>query len=150
MARRAPLRQDCFTRPGASATHPQSRLPQARAAAIHQQGWWRRAWASVREAGRAKGLWEPALPAIFAGSRPKRPVLPTSVLRPSLLVLGLALAGASQAREYHYGALDNPALLACEDLQWSGQRDAASNCYRQLSANLQEAPQIRAEALWAL
>src|SRR5690606_12943446 len=56
----------------------------------------------------------------------------------------------SQAREYHYGALDNPALLACEDLQWSGQRDAASNCYRQLSANLQEAPQIRAEALWAL
>ena len=73
-------------------------------------------------------------------------------LRQSALAAGLAMAvitPALEAREMLLGAVDNPDLIACEDLHWSGQVLEAQSCYRGL-LNVNQPAAIRAEALWAL
>lgn len=63
-------------------------------------------------------------------------------------VLLLPLASV-QARDPLYGVLDNDALLACEGIKWSSEFNAAGDCYSRLFQDLSQAPQIRAEAVWA-
>ncbi len=61
------------------------------------------------------------------------------------LTLTTAVAGA---RDIHYGAVTDAALLECDRAEWSGQRETALGCYTNLLAVGSAA--IRAEAAWAL
>ena len=61
----------------------------------------------------------------------------------------LVFCFGTNAREYHYGALQNPGLLKCEDLYWSGALPAAESCYRGL-INASQPLSVQAEAIWAL
>jgi len=53
------------------------------------------------------------------------------------------------ARPIHYGAVQDPAVLACDRLQWRGRVDDAEKCYTAL-LNGTATPAIKAEAAWAL
>jgi len=70
---------------------------------------------------------------------------------PALLVTGLFVAAAASAvaRPIHYGAVGDAASKACDELQWTGQRDDALACYRDLLSS-DAPPEARAEAAWAL
>ncbi len=57
--------------------------------------------------------------------------------------------GQTQAREHLLGALDNPVLLNCENLHWSGQAAEAEACYLSIIRTINP-PEIQAEAMWAL
>jgi len=73
-------------------------------------------------------------------------------MRPSSslsLCLCLLLASAGDARDIHYGAVDDPGLVRCDSLQWAGQQAEASMCYQQLLAGNSSAA-VKAEAAWAL
>lgn len=77
--------------------------------------------------------------------------LTTAVQRTCLFSAGLlaVVCAPTFARDQLYGVLDNKDLLACETAHWSGQINAAQDCYSLLLTSNQ--PQlIRAEALWAL
>ena len=58
-------------------------------------------------------------------------------------------AGQAQARDHLLGALDNPTLLSCENLHWSGQSAEAEACYLAIIRTVNP-PEIQAEAMWAL
>ncbi len=69
-------------------------------------------------------------------------------------LLGLALAAlltitTAEGRPLHYGAIDDPALARCDDLEWRGDREQSAPCYRDILASA-AAEHIRAEAAWAL
>lgn len=64
--------------------------------------------------------------------------------------LVLALSATAEARDWHYGALENEDLLACEAQYWRGERTEAAACYRALAATPSQPPELRAEAMWAL
>ena len=69
----------------------------------------------------------------------------TALIIPLLLFAALPAA----ARGIHYGAVTDAALVACDQQQWRGQRDAAVRCYRSLfTATATTA--TRAEVAWAL
>ncbi|MEX2353700.1 MAG: tetratricopeptide repeat protein, partial [Gammaproteobacteria bacterium] len=53
------------------------------------------------------------------------------------------------ARQIHYGAVDDPALQACDELDWAGEKQAAQQCYRDLLQQTTN-PAIQAEISWAL
>jgi len=75
-----------------------------------------------------------------------------SRLRPAVLLIPVFtsfLVQPAQARDLLYGALDNEALVECENLHWSGNAAQASACYTDLYSS-QQPSSIRAEALWAL
>jgi len=65
------------------------------------------------------------------------------------LCLCLLLASVGDARDIHYGAVDDPELMRCDSLQWAGQRAESSLCYQQLLAGSSTAA-VKAEAAWAL
>ena len=67
------------------------------------------------------------------------------IVIPMLLLFALPAA----ARGIHYGAVTDTALVACDQLTWRGQRDAASRCYRGLLTSSSSLA-IRAEVAWAL
>jgi tetratricopeptide (TPR) repeat protein len=74
----------------------------------------------------------------------------TSTMRVAALAAAVVAATFSvdaAARDPLYGALDNPELLNCETIYWTGSHAEAQTCYRGL---LGAAPAVRAEALWAL
>ena len=60
---------------------------------------------------------------------------------------GLAMP-ALAARPIHYGAVDDPRLMACDRAAWSGEQVQANRCYGNLLAAAAAA--VRAEAAWAL
>mgnify|MGYP000160948112 CR=1 FL=1 len=65
------------------------------------------------------------------------------------LCLLLFLAAPAVARDIHYGAVADPAVLECDQQHWRGEVAAARLCY----ANLLRAEQpaaTKAEAAWAL
>jgi tetratricopeptide (TPR) repeat protein len=65
------------------------------------------------------------------------------------VTVALLAASAATARDLHYGAVDHPALLECDQQHWRGAQDASGPCYRALlQRNVPLA--IRAEAAWAL
>ena len=66
----------------------------------------------------------------------------------SAVLLCLFFAELSHARGLHYGAVSDPALVACDKLEQTGKLDAARNCYRNLIGAGKLA--TRAEAAWAL
>ncbi len=72
----------------------------------------------------------------------------SSMLAVATLALAIS-ASAALAREPLYGALDNAALLRCEDQFWHGHLNEARSCYQLLQA-AQTPIAIRAEANWAL
>ncbi|HWK55190.1 MAG TPA: tetratricopeptide repeat protein [Hyphomicrobiales bacterium] len=74
---------------------------------------------------------------------------PFSCLALAASLAALACSPALMAREQLYGALDDSALLDCENQYWSGQVNAAQGCYRALVGTAASTA-IRAEALWAL
>ena len=65
-----------------------------------------------------------------------------------MLLAGLCAASVS-ARDLHYGAVTDPALLKCDAMDWRGQREQAQACYRTLLQSDTDAAN-RAEAAWAL
>ena len=65
-----------------------------------------------------------------------------------MLLAGLCAASVS-ARDLHYGAVTDPALLECDAINWRGQRQQARACYRTLLQSDTDAA-IRAEAAWGL
>jgi len=72
-----------------------------------------------------------------------------SRLRPAVLLIPVFtsfLIQPAQARDPLYGALDNEALVECENLHWSGNAAQASACYTDLYSS-QQPSSIRAEAL---
>ncbi len=62
---------------------------------------------------------------------------------------GLAIAPAVLARDIHYGAVADPAVLACDDLHWHGNNAESSKCYANLLGDDSPAA-AKAEASWAL
>jgi tetratricopeptide (TPR) repeat protein len=56
---------------------------------------------------------------------------------------------ATNAREIHYGAVNDAAVVACDRLHWSGQTAESRDCYADLLRS-GESLAIRAEAAWAL
>ncbi len=65
-----------------------------------------------------------------------------------LLVL-MRLVSMVEARPIHYGAINDPGLLACDQLDWNGKKQQAVDCYRSLQQQKRE-PAILAEVSWAL
>ncbi len=61
----------------------------------------------------------------------------------------LGLAAQTAARDIHYGAVAEPALLECDRRHWSGDTEAARLCYANLLRDETPAA-IKAEAAWAL
>ena len=68
---------------------------------------------------------------------------------PLLVLVAGALFTNASAREIHYGAISDPGLLACDRLHWRGELAESGECYRALLGSA-VAPEIRAEAAWAL
>ena len=68
---------------------------------------------------------------------------------PGLMLLAGLCAASVSARDLHYGAVTDPALLECDAINWRGQREQARACYRTLLQSDTDAA-IRAEAAWAL
>jgi tetratricopeptide (TPR) repeat protein len=75
--------------------------------------------------------------------RPQRCAM-AAALACSLLCAAVPLL----ARGLPYGAVSNAALQRCDAMEWSGQRNAAADCYRALLPGNDGA--VRAEAAWAL
>ncbi len=69
--------------------------------------------------------------------------------RALLAFVAVLLAAAAAARPIHYGAVSDPAVLACDRLHWTGRGDEARGCYRALVSG-SGAPAARAEGYWAL
>ena len=55
----------------------------------------------------------------------------------------------AESREIHYGAIADPRVIACDQLQWRGQLEASEFCFAELLQG-DAAASIRAEAAWAL
>ena len=68
---------------------------------------------------------------------------------PTACLVALVASASASGREIHYGAAADPALLACDVLEWRGKLSAAEDCYRDLLGSDREAA-VRAEAAWAL
>lgn len=66
----------------------------------------------------------------------------------SAIVCALGQASAS-ARDIHYGAVTDAAVVACDQLYWRGQAEASRSCYANLLRSSTGAA-VRAEAAWAL
>jgi len=66
-----------------------------------------------------------------------------------MCLLLLVLPTEIVARQMHYGAITDPALLECDVLEWSGKRQESRNCYRDLLQQTAD-PAIQAEISWAL
>ena len=54
-----------------------------------------------------------------------------------------------EARDFHYGAVDHPDLIACDRLYWRGETAESTVCYKRLLQSRAPLP-IKAEAAWAL
>jgi len=67
----------------------------------------------------------------------------------AVTLLSLLVLPTIEARQIHYGAITDPALLACDKLDWAGQQPAAESCYRNLLQQTTD-PALQAEARWAL
>jgi tetratricopeptide (TPR) repeat protein len=63
-----------------------------------------------------------------------------------LCVLGQS---AANARDIHYGAVDDPQLLQCDQQYWHGLVQDSTNCYSEILAGDASAA-IKAESAWAL
>ncbi len=59
------------------------------------------------------------------------------------------VAASADARSIHYGAVTDPAVLACDRQSWRGEAEAAASCYRQILGS-DHGPAAQAEAAWAL
>ena len=70
-------------------------------------------------------------------------------LAPLVACSAILFTAHTQARDHLLGALDNEALLNCENLYWSGQTLEANACYLNIVRTIHP-PEIQAEALWAL
>jgi tetratricopeptide (TPR) repeat protein len=82
----------------------------------------------------------------------KQTAVKHSALQRSALMLACCASLFSTetlAREHLLGALDNEALLNCENLHWSGQQAEANACYLGIVRTINP-PEIQAEAMWAL
>ncbi len=66
----------------------------------------------------------------------------------AMLLLQLVPASA-MVRQIHYGVIDDPQLLACDKLAWTGQQQQAGSCYRELLQQTGDVA-IQAEISWAL
>jgi tetratricopeptide (TPR) repeat protein len=64
------------------------------------------------------------------------------------LILCLAAAMPSYARDIHYGAVSDPELLRCDRLNWQGLLAEADECYRELVRSGAGAA-VKAEVAWA-
>ena len=71
-----------------------------------------------------------------------------SIAAIGLLVCALIQTSAD-AREIHYRAVDDRALLECDERHWRGEIDKSTICYTALLER-DAAPAIKAEAAWAL
>ena len=67
----------------------------------------------------------------------------------SAIASAILFAVTAQAREHLFGALDNEALVNCENLYWAGQSVEANACYMNIIRTVNP-PEIQAEAMWAL
>lgn len=67
----------------------------------------------------------------------------------AVLLAGVASAPLCLARDIHYGAVTEPTILECDELDWRGNTQDASLCYANL-LRTDVAPAIKAEASWAL
>jgi tetratricopeptide (TPR) repeat protein len=65
------------------------------------------------------------------------------------IVSVLSVSLPAGARGFHYGAVDDPGLLACDEIAWTGKTDQARSCYVSLLSGSTE-PVVQAEAYWAL
>jgi len=76
-------------------------------------------------------------------------------VRTSSRVLGMLAAGclllpvSADARGIHYGAVTDPAILDCDQLQWRGQTEKSRFCYAELLRSTTPSS-TKAEAAWAL
>jgi tetratricopeptide (TPR) repeat protein len=70
---------------------------------------------------------------------------------PMLVLLSVSsiFCSVTQARPYHYGAINNAQLLTCDKHYWHGELVQATSCYQQLLSS-DVAAEIKAEAAWAL
>ena len=87
------------------------------------------------------------LPRFYAGSVGARPR--GRLTGHCAVVLLFFAATLTSARDIHYGAVDNPELLACDALHWQGKLADSGICYRNILGSSLP-PAIRAEAAWAL
>jgi tetratricopeptide (TPR) repeat protein len=69
--------------------------------------------------------------------------------RIAILLASLASAPLCLARDIHYGAVTEPAIVECDELSWRGEMQDASLCYANL-LRPEVAAAIKAEASWAL
>jgi tetratricopeptide (TPR) repeat protein len=67
----------------------------------------------------------------------------------SALCLLLGLAAHAGARDIHYGAVSDPAILECDRRHWRGAVEESRLCYANLLHN-ETSPATKAEAAWAL
>ena len=80
-----------------------------------------------------------------------------AVARPNRLFVAVLLAAilcvlgqsAATARDIHYGAIDDPQLLQCDQQYWHGLVQDSTNCYREILDSDASAA-IKAESAWAL
>ena len=76
-------------------------------------------------------------------------------MRTSSRVLGMLAASclllpvSADARGIHYGAVTDPAILNCDQLQWRGQTEKSRLCYAELLRSTTPSS-TKAEAAWAL
>ncbi|NOR37583.1 MAG: tetratricopeptide repeat protein, partial [Woeseiaceae bacterium] len=76
-------------------------------------------------------------------------------MRTSSRVLAILAAGclllpvSAAARGIHYGAVTDPAILDCDQLQWRGQTEKSRLCYAELLRSTTPSS-TKAEAAWAL
>ncbi len=80
-----------------------------------------------------------------AVARPNRQFV-IVLLAALLCVLGQS---AAIARDIHYGAIDDPQLLQCDQQFWHGLIQDSTDCYREILASDASAA-IKAESAWAL
>ena len=67
----------------------------------------------------------------------------------TLIIAGIAADVHSAGRDIHYGAVANPELAVCDDLQWRGQLSESRTCFSELLRSDLDASVI-AEAAWAM
>ena len=66
-----------------------------------------------------------------------------------LTVACLVLPAGATARGIHYGAVTDPAILNCDQMQWRGETEQSRFCYAELLRSTTPAA-AKAEAAWAL
>ena len=74
--------------------------------------------------------------------------IPSAAVLVAVLLHVFALSAAN-ARDIHYGAIDDPQLQQCDQQYWHGLIQESTECYREILASNATAA-IKAESAWAL